>query len=68
MVRVPHMDSGSGSHASVRQVVANDFRGLTRSANDSVLGAYRLSGGDTNFDRFVFATVTGGKLVPRAAG
>jgi branched-chain amino acid transport system substrate-binding protein len=58
----------AGSHVAVRQIVVRDFRDLTRSANDSALGAYTINGGDTNIHPFVFADVTGGKLVPRAAG
>jgi branched-chain amino acid transport system substrate-binding protein len=58
----------AGSHAAVRQIVVRDFRDLKRSAGDSVLGAYTIAGGDTNIAPFVFAGVSGGKLVPRAAG
>ena len=59
----------AGAHAATRQTVVHDFRDLTRSANDSALGAYAINGGDTNLDRFVFAGVgSSGTLVPRAAG
>jgi branched-chain amino acid transport system substrate-binding protein len=60
--------SEAGGHVAVRQIVVRDFRDLTRPATDSALGAYTISGGDTNIAPFVFANVTGGKLVPRAAG
>lgn len=58
----------AGRHASSRQVVVSDFRALKRSASQSALGAYALSGGDTNIARFVFARVSGGRLVVRASG
>jgi branched-chain amino acid transport system substrate-binding protein len=60
--------SEAGGHVAVRQIVVRDFRDLTRPATDSALGAYTISGGDTNIAPFVFANVIGGKLVPRAAG
>ena len=58
----------AGSHAAVRQAVVADFRDLRRTADQSALGAYTLAGGDTNIAPFVVAGVSGGKLVPRAAG
>jgi branched-chain amino acid transport system substrate-binding protein len=60
--------SEAGGHVAVRQIVVRDFRDLMRSTNNSVLGKYTINGGDTNIAPFVFADVTGGKLVPRAAG
>jgi branched-chain amino acid transport system substrate-binding protein len=58
----------AGTHASVRQQVVADFRDLKRTATQSALGAYTIDGGDTNIAPFVFAGVSGGRLVPRAAG
>ena len=58
----------AGTHAASRSTVVGDFRDLTRSAADSALGAYTLNGGDTNIAPFIFAGVSGGKLIPRAQG
>jgi ABC-type branched-subunit amino acid transport system substrate-binding protein len=60
--------AAAGSHAADRSTVVGDFRQLKRSAADSALGAYTLKGGDTDIAPFVFAEVSGGKLVPRAQG
>jgi ABC-type branched-subunit amino acid transport system substrate-binding protein len=58
----------AGAHAASRSTVVGDFRQLKRSAADSAIGAYTINGGDSNIASFVFAGVTGGKLVPRAHG
>jgi ABC-type branched-subunit amino acid transport system substrate-binding protein len=58
----------AGAHAAARSTVVGDFRRLTRSAADSALGKYTINCGDTNIAPFVFAGVTGGKLVPRTQG
>ena len=58
----------AGSHAAVRQTVVSDFRSLKRTAAESAVGAYTIKGGDTNLAQFVFAGVSGGRLVPRTAG
>ena len=58
----------AGAHASSRQLVVGDFRDLKRTAAESALGAYSINGGDTNIAPFILAGVSGGKLVPRAAG
>ena len=58
----------AGTHAAVRQAVVADFRSLKRSAGQSAIGAYTMHDGDISIAPFVFATVSGGRLVPRAAG
>jgi ABC-type branched-subunit amino acid transport system substrate-binding protein len=58
----------AGSHAAVRQTVVDDFRDLTRPADGSAVGAYTIKGGDSNLTSFVFAGVSGGRLVPRTGG
>ena len=60
--------SEAGSHAAVRATVVTDFRDLHRTSSTSALGAYAINGGNTNIAPFVFATASGGRLVPRAAG
>jgi ABC-type branched-subunit amino acid transport system substrate-binding protein len=58
----------AGSHAAERSTVVTDFRQLKQSATQSAVGAYTIKGGDTDIAPFVFAGVTGGKLVPAAQG
>lgn len=54
----------AGAHANARTTVVKDFRGLSRTAAESALGAYRLHDGDTSLRSFVFAHVASGALVP----
>jgi ABC-type branched-subunit amino acid transport system substrate-binding protein len=58
----------AGAHAAARATVVTDFRDLKRSASRSALGAYSIDDGDISIARFVFARVSGGRLVPRPAG
>jgi ABC-type branched-subunit amino acid transport system substrate-binding protein len=58
----------AGSHAAERSTIVADFRQLKQSATQSAVGAYTINGGDTDISPFVFAGVTGGKLVPSAQG
>jgi ABC-type branched-subunit amino acid transport system substrate-binding protein len=54
----------AGKQAGARTTIVTDFRRLSRSANESALGAYTLRGGDSSLRSFVFARVSGGVLVP----
>ncbi len=55
-----------GKHANDRTAVVNAF--LAQRNVPSVLGTYSIdSAGNTSLDAFVFARVSGGKLVPFAA-